>query len=275
MALILVIDDDGVARDAFRAFLPRKGHEVLAAEDGKEGVRLFRERAPDLVILDRNLPELSGSGVFAAIRELSAEVPILIVSGYDAPEDADKYMAMGAAAFLSKGDGLSPVLAAVDRILAGKTAPAVPAGPGPGRPKRAAGGGRSAWRVRPRDVFFAILGLALASAAFYVFVPWRGTPGAAGEARLPSVPPVPAAPPASGPGSSKEEMLRRALLKYGDRPVVKELLEDLEKNPEAARVLAEADPREPLKALKALRAVPGGAGWRPNTWPGRILFRWC
>lgn len=70
---------------------------------------------------------------------------------------------------------------------------------------------------------------------------------------------MPEAARPADPAPARAESLRRALLKYGDRPLVKELLEDLENNPEAAAALAGADPREPLKALQKLRATPGGA----------------
>ncbi len=117
MAKILIIDDDGIVRDALSVFLTRDGHEVVTVADGSGGVLAFRNASPDLVVLDRDLPGMSGSGVFAGIRSLSPSVPILILSGYDAPEDVDAYLRGGASAFLSKGGGLSPVLAEIDRLL--------------------------------------------------------------------------------------------------------------------------------------------------------------
>ncbi len=119
MAKILIIDDDGIVRDALSVFLTRDGHEVVSVADGPGGVLAFKSASPDVVILDRDLPGMSGSGVFAAIRNVSAAVPILILSGFDAPEDVDSYMRGGASAFLSKGGGLSPVLAEIDRLLGG------------------------------------------------------------------------------------------------------------------------------------------------------------
>lgn len=117
MAKILVIDDDGIVRDALNVFLTRAGHEVLTAADGANGVQVFKNNLPDLVILDRDLPIMSGSGVFSSIRKISKTVPILILSGYTDPEEVGAYIRSGAAGFLSKGDGLSPVLAEVDRLL--------------------------------------------------------------------------------------------------------------------------------------------------------------
>ena len=117
MAKILVIDDDGIVRDALTVFLVRNGHHVVTAPDGANGIQVFKSGLPDLVILDRALPFISGSGVFEEIRKVSATVPIIVLTGYDAPEEADIYIKHGAAAFLSKGDGLSNVLSAVDRVL--------------------------------------------------------------------------------------------------------------------------------------------------------------
>lgn len=117
MAKILIIDDDGIVRDALSIFLTRSGHRVLTAADGSNGVLAFRNNMPDLVVLDRDLPVMSGSKVFDAIRKISAATPIVILSGFNAPEEVDAYLRCGAAAFLSKADGLTPVLDAIDSLL--------------------------------------------------------------------------------------------------------------------------------------------------------------
>ncbi len=116
MANILIIDDDGIVRDALTVFLSRAGHQVTTASDGGNGVLAFKNGSPDLVILDRDLPVITGSAVFAKIREISS-TPVIILTGFDAPEDAEAYLHDGAASFLSKGDGLSNVLSEVDRVL--------------------------------------------------------------------------------------------------------------------------------------------------------------
>ncbi len=116
MANILIIDDDGIVRDALTVFLSRAGHQVTTASDGGNGVLAFKNVSPDLVILDRDLPVMTGSMVFAKIREIS-KTPVIILTGFDAPEDAEAYLRDGAASFLSKGDGLSNVLNEVDRVL--------------------------------------------------------------------------------------------------------------------------------------------------------------
>lgn len=117
MAKILVIDDDGIVRDALTVFLTRAGHEVVTAADGGNGALVFKNARPDLVILDRDLPVKTGSVVFKEIRAVSPGAPVIILTGYDSPEDAEAYLRDGAASFLSKGDGLSGVLDAVEKLL--------------------------------------------------------------------------------------------------------------------------------------------------------------
>ncbi|OGR40912.1 MAG: hypothetical protein A2X35_02985 [Elusimicrobia bacterium GWA2_61_42] len=129
MARILLIDDDGVVRDALEVFLTRDGHQVITAADGANGVQAFKQKSPDLVVLDRNLPVLTGSEVLKKIREISGTTPIVMLTGHDAPEDAEKYLRSGATAFLSKKNGLLNALNEVDRLLGVRRAAAAPAPP--------------------------------------------------------------------------------------------------------------------------------------------------
>ncbi|MDP2866306.1 MAG: response regulator [Elusimicrobiota bacterium] len=151
MAKILIIDDDGIVRDALFVFLTRAGHEVFTAADGANGVQVFKSALPELVVLDRDLPILSGSGVFDKIREVSKTVPILILSGYNDPEEVGAYLRSGAAAFLPKSDGLSPVLAEIDRLLGvpGKAADAVTQAPEPAPPPAAKAAASPAGKTAP------------------------------------------------------------------------------------------------------------------------------
>jgi DNA-binding NtrC family response regulator len=146
MAKILIIDDDGMVRDALTVFLTRAGHEVTSVVDGADGLLVFKNNHPDLVVLDRELPSLSGSEVLAGIMGTAPETRVIILTGYDSPEDADKYIKSGATSFLSKADGLSNVLTEIERILGEfpKTAdvPEDKSSSGVNPPLSRAGGGR-------------------------------------------------------------------------------------------------------------------------------------
>jgi len=125
MAKVLVVDDDGVVREALQVFLTRYGHEVRAVGDGNSALLALRREMPDLVVLDRDLPVMTGSAVLQRIRKVSASVPVVILTGYYSPEDAERYLLSGATAFLSKADGLLKALDEIDRIL-GTGAPKAP-----------------------------------------------------------------------------------------------------------------------------------------------------
>ncbi|MBI4656497.1 MAG: response regulator [Elusimicrobia bacterium] len=116
MPKILVIDDDGIVRDALKTFLGRKGYEVFASADGPNGLLALKNSNPDLVILDRDLPHMTGSKVLEKIKEMVPGLPVIILTGFDDPRDADNYIRKGATLFLSKNLGLSMVGDEVDKI---------------------------------------------------------------------------------------------------------------------------------------------------------------
>lgn len=65
---ILIIDDDPDAAAVLRIYLEKHGYEVLYAVNGKEGYRLARTRAPDLILLDLMIPEMDGFWVCSMVK---------------------------------------------------------------------------------------------------------------------------------------------------------------------------------------------------------------
>jgi DNA-binding response OmpR family regulator len=78
--LILVVDDEQDFREIVRHVLERAGYRTITAADGLEGLRLFAEQEPDLVVLDGNLPDIDGIEVCRRLRatEAGATVPIIM-----------------------------------------------------------------------------------------------------------------------------------------------------------------------------------------------------
>ena len=83
---MLVIEDEESYRQALSSGLGREGFDVAVAADGAEGLRLFAERPPDIVLLDMLLPGMHGIEVCRRLRSQSA-VPIVMVSAVDAELD--------------------------------------------------------------------------------------------------------------------------------------------------------------------------------------------
>lgn len=78
---VLVIDDDALAREIYRAILGEAGFEVVDAADGRAGLDLFRTRKFDCVILDIYMPGLTGLDVIDVLDPDTTKVPIIAVSG--------------------------------------------------------------------------------------------------------------------------------------------------------------------------------------------------
>ncbi len=81
-ARILVIDDEEEVRDTLSKILSKGHHQVMVAQDGKEGIRLFKENKFDLVLTDLGMPGLSGWEVCRAIKRLSPQTPVGMITGW-------------------------------------------------------------------------------------------------------------------------------------------------------------------------------------------------
>ncbi len=122
MARVLVIDDDEMSRTLVKRMLDAEGHQVEEALDGAEGLRLFGERPPDLVLTDINMPGLDGHDVIEAIRFQHTDVPIIAISGGGSiPKDEllETAAALGAVEVIMKPFEFTQLVGAVKRALKG------------------------------------------------------------------------------------------------------------------------------------------------------------
>ena len=100
--VILVVEDERYVRESLTAYLDDIGFRVLVAENGLEGLELFRSRRPDIVMTDLRMPLMDG---FALVESIAAEAeftPIVVVSGVGAVDEAVRAMRLGAWDYLSK-----------------------------------------------------------------------------------------------------------------------------------------------------------------------------
>lgn len=119
---ILVIDDDPVVRGMLVEMLRREGYEVDEADDGRAGMRKFREVPATLVITDVVMPEQEGLETLMQLRHASKTVKVIAISG-GGRVGPDAYLnsarTLGADAILAKPFGREELLELVAKVLAG------------------------------------------------------------------------------------------------------------------------------------------------------------
>jgi two-component system KDP operon response regulator KdpE len=113
---ILVVDDEVGIRRALQRALVARGYEVETAADGPEAVSEAEVFAPDLIVLDLNLPEFDGMEVCRRVRAWSA-VPILVLSVREDESDKVEALDLGADDYLTKPFGIDELLARVRALL--------------------------------------------------------------------------------------------------------------------------------------------------------------
>ncbi|NCD24811.1 MAG: response regulator [Deltaproteobacteria bacterium] len=101
-AVILAIDDDQAVRESLSNYLEDFGYKVLHGQDGEDGLAVFREQAPDIVLTDLRMPRMDGLQVLEAIRKESPETPVMVISGVGDIRDVVEALRRGAWDYLVK-----------------------------------------------------------------------------------------------------------------------------------------------------------------------------
>lgn len=99
---ILVIDDEAIVRESMAVYLEDSGYNVIQAADGEQGIALFCEFQPSLVLCDLRMPQMDGMAVLAKISVLAPETPIIMVSGAGQINDVVEALRLGALDYLVK-----------------------------------------------------------------------------------------------------------------------------------------------------------------------------
>jgi len=120
MSTILIVEDNEKNMKLVRDILQHRGHLTLEAVNGKDGVRLARERRPDLVLMDIQLPDIDGIEALRQIRTETAldATPVLAVSASVMPDEQQQIVASGFDAYVTKPISIKPFLETVQRFLA-------------------------------------------------------------------------------------------------------------------------------------------------------------
>ena len=113
---ILAIDDDPNIREILKLYLVKEDYEVMTAEDGAEGIAMFKVYEPDLVLLDVMMPKKDGLQVCREIREMSSK-PIIIITAKSDVFDKVLGLELGADDFITKPLMMKEVCARIKAVL--------------------------------------------------------------------------------------------------------------------------------------------------------------
>ena len=115
--IVLVVDDEASIRRNIRDLLSPLGYTIVLAEDGASAIRSFTERCPGLVILDINMPDISGLDVLEEIKSINKDVPVIVFTAFGTSERAIRAMKCGAYDYIEKPFELDEFLLIIDRAF--------------------------------------------------------------------------------------------------------------------------------------------------------------
>ena len=124
MSRILLVEDHEEIWDFLTRRLKRRGHDVLLATDGQEGVDKARAELPDIVLLDMNLPVMDGwtaAGLLKASPETKG-VPVIALTAHAMSGDREKVIAAGCDDYHPKPVDFSRLLTQIDTLVARRNA---------------------------------------------------------------------------------------------------------------------------------------------------------
>ena len=118
-ARILLIEDNPENRYLVTFLLEQRGHEVIPAESGPQGLELAAKIRPDLILLDIQLPGMDGHAVAGALKSdpQLQHIPVVAVTSYAMVGDREKCLAAGAEGYIEKPINPDSFVAEIERFL--------------------------------------------------------------------------------------------------------------------------------------------------------------
>jgi two-component system cell cycle response regulator DivK len=116
---ILIVEDRATSRELLRSALRPHGYEVIEASDGSDGLEKAQDHVPDLILLDLQMPKLSGFEVLQELRrdQRFAQTPVVAITASAMQGDKEKALAAGFNGYLTKPVSLSTLRAEINRLL--------------------------------------------------------------------------------------------------------------------------------------------------------------
>jgi two-component system cell cycle response regulator DivK len=115
---VLVVEDNELNLKLFCDLLEVHGYATRAVRDGRDALDAARDFAPDMIVMDIQLPHVSGLEIIAAMQEepALAAIPIMAVTAYATPQDEERVRTAGARAYVSKPISVMRFIDAIEAL---------------------------------------------------------------------------------------------------------------------------------------------------------------
>ena len=119
MPKLLLVEDNEMNRDMLSRRLVRKGYEVILAVDGQDGIDTARRERPDLILMDMDLPVLSGWEATQALKASAetAGIPVIALTAHALSTDRERALAAGCDEYETKPIELGRLLDKIETLL--------------------------------------------------------------------------------------------------------------------------------------------------------------
>ena len=116
---VLVVEDNELNMKLFHDLLEAHGYNILQTKDGMDALRIAREHRPDLILMDIQLPEVSGLEVTKWIKEDESlrTIPVIAVTAFAMKGDEEKIRSGGCEAYIAKPISVASFLETIEKVL--------------------------------------------------------------------------------------------------------------------------------------------------------------
>lgn len=118
--VILFIEDESALQKTFGEIIAQEGYQMISALDGETGLRVAKEKKPDLILLDLILPKIHGFDVLKKLKEENEtrDIPVIVLTNLEGLEDVEKALKLGATTYLVKANySLEEILEKIKKAL--------------------------------------------------------------------------------------------------------------------------------------------------------------
>ncbi len=112
---LLYVEDEAIIREQLERLLKRIAREVITAKNGKEGLAAFREYAPEIIVTDINMPQMTGLEMAKEIRKIDRDIPIIITTAHSDSEFLLEAIEIGVSGFLLKPVDTDKLIKVIER----------------------------------------------------------------------------------------------------------------------------------------------------------------